>query len=77
VTIAGVPEGRYQLRVWHERSNDEELAAQSRSLRVITSRDVDLGVIKLNETGYLPQPHQNKYGRQYDSENNKPAYKRP
>lgn len=77
VTIADVPEGRYQLKVWHERSNDEELAAQSRSLRVTAGRNVDLGVIRLNETGYLPQPHRNKYGGQYDNENNKPAYKRP
>jgi plastocyanin len=77
VTIEAVPEGRYQLKVWHERANDEELAAQSRSLQVIAGRNLDLGLIRLNEIGYLPQPHLNKYGRQYDQENNKPAYKRP
>jgi plastocyanin len=76
VTIAGVPEGRYQLKVWHERTSDEEMSAQSRSFQVSAGRKVDLGVIRLSESGYLPQPHQNKYGGQYDNENNKPAYKR-
>src|SRR4030095_12320450 len=35
VTINNVPEGHYQLKVWHERTSDEELAAQSRVVRVV------------------------------------------
>ncbi len=77
VAISNVPEGRYQLKVWHERSSDQELAAQSRVVRVTAGGGFDLGVIRLNETGYLPKPHQNKYGEKYDNEHNKPAYKRP
>lgn len=75
VTINDVAEGRYQLRVWHERTSDEELAAQTRPLRVVAGAN-DFGVIRLNEAGYLPQPHKNKYGGQYDDQHNKPAYKR-
>jgi plastocyanin len=78
VTISNVPEGHYQLKIWHERTSDEELAAQSRTVRVAAGAagGHELGVIKLNEAGYLPQPHQNKHGGQYDNENSKPSYKR-
>src|SRR5215813_3811627 len=90
VTINNVPEGHYQLKVWHERTSDEELAAQSRVVRVAAGAAAlgaaapgagaagryDLGLIRLNETGYMLQPHKNKHGGQYDSEHSKPSYKR-
>ena len=108
VTINNVPEGHYQLKVWHERTSDEELAAQSRVVRVATGAAAagaaapgvatagatapgaaatgaaatgaalryDLGLIRLNEAGYMLQPHKNKHGGQYDSEHSKPSYKR-
>ncbi len=78
VTINNVPEGRYQLKVWHERTSDEELAAQSRAVRVAAGAvgGLDLGIIRLNEAGYMPQPHKNKHGGQYDNEHSKPSYKR-
>src|SRR5262245_20342334 len=78
VTINNVPEGRYQLKVWHERTSDEELSAQSRDVRVAAgpAGGHDLGLIRLNEAGYLPQPHMNKHGGQYDNQQNKPSYKR-
>ena len=97
VTINNVPEGHYQLKVWHERTSDEELAAHSRAVRVAAgaaagpavsgaaasgaaasgaARGYDLGLIRLNEAGYMLQPHKNKHGGQYDSEHSKPSYKR-
>jgi len=103
VTINNVPEGHYQLKVWHERTSDEELAAQSRVVRVVAGAAAagaagpsaavvgaaapgaggpgapgryNLGLIRLNEAGYMLQPHKNKHGGQYDSEHSKPSYKR-
>src|SRR5262245_14352084 len=93
VIINNVPEGHYQLRVWHERTSDEELAAQSRAVRVVAGAAAagptatgpaaagaagryDLGLIRLNEAGYMLQPHKNKHGGQYDSEHSRPSYKR-
>jgi plastocyanin len=77
ITITDVPEGRYQLKVWHERTTDRELAAQSRPVRVTAGGSFDLGIIRLNESGYLSRPHKNKHGEQYDIERNKPAYRSP
>ncbi|HEU0178540.1 MAG TPA: hypothetical protein VFV58_30120 [Blastocatellia bacterium] len=98
VTINNVPEGLYQLKIWHERTSDEELAAQSRAVRVAAgvasagpaaagpaaagaaaagaAGSYDLGLIRLNEAGYVLQPHKNKHGGQYDNEHSKPSYKR-
>jgi len=88
VAISNVPEGRYQLKIWHERTSDEELTAQSRVVRVAAgaaaagaaaagaATGYDLGLIRLNEAGYMLQPHKNKHGGQYDNENSKPSYKR-
>lgn len=73
--INDVPEGRYQLKVWHERTTPQELAAQTRTINVNGNSPIDLGVIRLNEAGYIPQPHPNKHGQHYDNERNKPAYK--
>jgi plastocyanin len=75
LTLRDVAEGRYQLKVWHERTTPQELAAQTRVLNVTDSGSIDLGVIRLNEAGFIPQPHPNKHGQHYDNERNKPAYK--
>jgi hypothetical protein len=76
VAIADVPEGRYTLRVWHERTKAAELDALARQIRVTPSTS-DLGVIRLSEEGYVPQPHANKHGQDYDNERNRPPYRRP
>lgn len=76
LVISDVPEGTYQLRVWHERTAAQELMTQSRSLR-IAGESFHAGTIRLSEAGYLPKPHPNKHGAAYDNERNKPAYKRP
>ncbi len=76
VTINDVPEGRYQLKVWHERASDQELQAQARTVRV-SGGHADLGALRLNEAGYMPRPHSNKHGQSYDNERNQPTYKHP
>ena len=59
-TISGVPPGRYQARVWHERapevSQDIEVGAEGR-----------VGVdAQLDARGFRFAQHKNKFGREYD-----------
>jgi plastocyanin len=62
--IDGVPEGTYELRVFHERATEATLAALKR--RVTVSGDkLELPDTVISETGYLALPHKNKYGRDY------------
>jgi plastocyanin len=75
-SISVVPEGNYRLQVWHERATAQQLAAQARGVRV-GSAGTDLGIIRLSEEGYIPRPHQNKYGEDYDLKRNKPTYRKP
>ncbi len=74
--IDGVPEGRYRLELWHERSTQELLAAVDRELEVGPG-GLDLGTLRLSEEGFTPQPHRNKYGEEYDLRRNPPAYRKP
>lgn len=76
IRISDVPEGDYRLQVWHERARETELQSLTRTVR-ITGGSFDLGVIRINEAGYIPRPHPNKHGRPYDNEWNQPAYQRP
>jgi plastocyanin len=75
-TINGVQAGRYQLNIWHERAKPEQLAALSRTIQVSTA-DSDLGVLRISEEGYLPRPHKNKHGEDYDLRRPQPAYRKP
>ncbi len=74
--IGGVPEGRYRLELWHERSTQEFLATLAREVHV-SAGGLDLGVLRLSEEGFIPRPHRNKHGEEYDSRRNLPAYRRP
>jgi hypothetical protein len=76
ITINDVPEGRYQLKVWHERATPQELARLTHTVQVPPTGTLDLGVVRINEAGYIPLPHPNKHGQPYDNERNKPAYKK-
>jgi len=75
-SIKAVPGGSYRLQVWHERAVAQQLAAQTRVVQV-GAASVDLGVIRLSEEGYIPQPHQNKYGEDYHLKRNEPVYPKP
>jgi plastocyanin len=73
--IKNVPEGTYEFKLWHERSDAQQLAALSRTVS-IRSGASDLGTIRLDEAGYIPQAHKNKYGEEYDHKTNMPDYRR-
>ena len=62
--IQDVPPGNYELHVFHERATEASLRALSQHLTVEKS-DLELPVISVSETGYLPVPHSNKYGKPY------------
>jgi plastocyanin len=62
--IDGVPEGEYRLHLFHERATEETLKALQRNLR-IGDDTVSLQPLAISETGYLPLPHKNKYGKDY------------
>jgi plastocyanin len=77
VTIPDVPDGRYQLSVWYERSLPEDLNSVS---RVVTISDVarSLETIKVVENPNFSLAHKNKYGQDYvPPANTSPAYGRP
>ncbi len=75
-SIKDVPMGTYELHLWHERSDDRELAAQTRRVK-LDSAVVDLGIFELDETGYIPRTHKNKYGEEYNIGPDRPAYRHP
>jgi len=74
--LTDVPAGRYQLQLWHERSTPEHLDSLARNIEV-NANGLDLGIIGVSEEGYLPRLHKNKYGQDYDTKRNKPAYRKP
>jgi plastocyanin len=65
VVIAGVPAGKYVLRVWHESALPETLRAMTREV-TISATSSTLGVLRLPESD-LPKGHKNLYGMEYDS----------
>ncbi len=75
-SIKNVQSGTYRLRLWHERSDRQQLAAQSRVVSV-ESAVTQLGVIRLDEAGYIARAHQNKNGEEYRSDRSLPGYARP
>ncbi len=75
-SIENVPAGEYRIHVWHERSDEKQLLAQSRVVR-IDSMNNGLDVIRLDESGYVATTHKNKHGEDYDAEHTAPDYRRP
>ena len=73
-SINNVPAGNYELRLWHERSDEKQLE-ELRRLVSVDSTVTDLGVIRLDEAAYIPKVHMNKHGDEYPVES--PAYRRP
>ena len=74
--IENVPAGTYRLHLWHERSDEPQLAAESRVVSV-ESAVSKLGVTRLDEAGYIPATHKDKNGQDYENDRNLPAYRRP
>jgi plastocyanin len=71
--IDGVPPGEYQLRMFHERALPENLKFLERRITVPESGLV-LPLISISETGFIPAPHFNKYGKEYPPVTNDSAY---
>lgn len=64
LAIPNVPNGKYELHAWYERSLPEELKGLLRVVR-ISSDTRNLGTIVVPEdTGFSPA-HKNKYGQDY------------
>jgi plastocyanin len=62
--IPNVPAGEYQLHLFHERALSENLQFLERRITV-PETDLALPLISITETGYIPAPHLNKYGKAY------------
>lgn len=62
--ISDVPQGEYALHVFHERATDDTLKVLGRNIKVQTG-DIVLAPLVISESGYLPAPHKNKYGKDY------------
>jgi plastocyanin len=64
VNIASVPDGRYQLKVWHERSSPEDLKSLEQIV-TISAASRTLGPIRISDSVNLTLTHKNKYGQDY------------
>jgi plastocyanin len=64
VTIPNVPNGRYRLRVWYERSLAQDLDALSRMITISDSAR-SLAPIQVIENPDFTLAHKNKYGQDY------------
>jgi hypothetical protein len=65
ISIPNVPEGRYTMQVFAEKSGLENLKKLTKTVTV-SAQDQSLGVIRVVQDG-PPGPHKNKYGRDYDT----------
>ena len=72
-TLADVPPGEYQLRIFYERALPDFLASLERRITV-TEEGKTLPLISISETGWVPSPHMNKYGMPYPPVPNNGTY---
>ena len=64
VSIAAVPDGKYQLHFWYERSLPVALKGLTRSVQ-ISYETHDLGAIVVPQDPGFTSAHKNKYGQDY------------
>jgi len=64
VSIPNVPDGRYEMHVWYERSLPEDLKGLSRSVTLSTDK-TNLGTISVPENPGFTSAHKNKYDQDY------------
>jgi plastocyanin len=77
VSIANVPDGRYELSVWYERSLPEDLKAAGRTVTISDSTRT-LETVRVVENPNFTLEHKNKYGQDYiPPANTTPAYNHP
>jgi plastocyanin len=75
LAIQNVPDGRYELHVWYERSLPEDLKKLTRTV-TISSALRELGTIQVPENPSFTPAHKNKYGQDYTPPP-VPGYPRP
>jgi plastocyanin len=64
VSVRNVPDGRYQMHVWYERSAPEQLQELTRVV-TISNSSRSLGLLQLVEIPNFTLAHKNKYGLDY------------
>jgi plastocyanin len=64
IGIPDVPQGRYEMHVWYERSLPEDLKEFTREITVAET-DRSLGQIRISENPNFTAEHKNKYGQDY------------
>jgi plastocyanin len=64
VMIGNVPDGKYEMHVWYERSLAEELKGLARTV-TISPATRELGTIGIPENPSFSLTHKNKYGQDY------------
>lgn len=64
VVVPNVPDGRYELHLWYERSLSEDLKHLVRTVR-ISSTSHDLGTLAVPLNPNFTASHKNKYGQDY------------
>jgi plastocyanin len=62
--IHDVPDGRYEMHVWYERSLQQDLKALARRV-IISDSNRSLDVIRVVENPNFTSVHKNKYGEDY------------
>jgi len=73
--MRAVPPGDYLFHVFHERATEETLSGLVRRVTVPAAETLALTPITISETGYIPAPHKNKYGKDYPPViDDQPAY---
>jgi plastocyanin len=77
VALANVPDGRYQLNVWYERSLPEDLKSAGRTV-TISEATRTLEPVRVVENPNFTLEHKNKYGQDYiPPANSSPVYNHP
>jgi len=64
VSLPNVPNGKYLLNIWYERSVPEDLKKLTRTVEV-SDQDRDLGTIVVKQDPGFTPTHKNKYGQDY------------
>ena len=64
ISLANVPDGKYVLHLWSERSLPEDLKKMEREVTV-SSGATELGALRIHENPDFSSAHKNKYGQDY------------
>lgn len=71
--ITNVAAGDYELHLFHERADPEQLQSLERKVKV-DAVNLDLPVVSISESGFVQVPHKNKYGKDYAPVIDQPGY---